>query len=301
MKIFTDDVTSLYVGDVQATKAYLGSELVFSGGSTPSHDYSLDPLTLNITSGGNMSIKFTRAGNGNYLKYQYDAGGETGFDPYDESLWEEINITSTKVVSVNNGDKIYFLGDIGLGTITTGLTLSASTAHFTAEGNILSLKYLDYDIQYDSVVHRNFFIGCTGITSAENLVLPATALTDSCYSYMFSGCTNLQIAPKLPATSLATQCYVYMFKDCSSLTSAPDLPAPVLAYGSYTRMFERCSSLNHVKCLATDMSATNCLKFWMNGVSGVSSTGTFIKHVNATWNEGISGIPSNWTVETASS
>lgn len=37
---------------------------------------------------------------------------------------------------------------------------------------------------------------------------------------------------------------------------------------------------------------------WLNNVS---STGTFVKNSAATWNvTGSSGIPNNWTVETAS-
>jgi hypothetical protein len=37
-----------------------------------------------------------------------------------------------------------------------------------------------------------------------------------------------------------------------------------------------------------------------NWVSGVSSTGTFVKNAAATWDvTGVNGIPSGWTVETA--
>ena len=39
----------------------------------------------------------------------------------------------------------------------------------------------------------------------------------------------------------------------------------------------------------------------MNWVDGVASTGTFVKNSAATWNvTGVYGIPSGWTVETAS-
>ena len=47
--------------------------------------------------------------------------------------------------------------------------------------------------------------------------------------------------------------------------------------------------------LATDISATNCLDGWVNGVA---STGTFIK--NPAMNDlpsGRNGIPNNWTVQ----
>lgn len=60
-------------------------------------------------------------------------------------------------------------------------------------------------------------------------------------------------------------------------------------------MFSGCASLNKITMLATDNSAYRCLFSW---VSGVSSTGTFIKKANLTLSTGISGIPSGWTVET---
>ena len=48
--------------------------------------------------------------------------------------------------------------------------------------------------------------------------------------------------------------------------------------------------------LATDIIASSCLYNW---VSGVASSGTFVKSKDATWSvTGNSGIPSGWTVET---
>lgn len=49
--------------------------------------------------------------------------------------------------------------------------------------------------------------------------------------------------------------------------------------------------------MATDGSASSRLLNWL---SGVSTTGTFVKNSAATWNKtGSSGIPSGWTVTTA--
>lgn len=136
------------------------------------------------------------------------------------------------------------------------------------------------------------FTGCTSLTSAPKL--PATTLAQSCYEIMFSGCTSLTQAPELPATVLVAICYNAMFRGCTSLTQAPDLPATTLTNMCYYRMFYNCTSLNSIKCLATDISATNCLSDW---VSGVSATGTFTKPSSVTWPTGTSGIPSDWTVE----
>ena len=140
--------------------------------------------------------------------------------------------------------------------------------------------------------YRSMFARCTSLTQAP--ALPATTLASSCYNCMFQSCSSLETAPSvLPATTLASSCYNWMFINCSSLTTAPALPATTLADNCYEEMFETCGSLNYIKCLATDISATNCTLNW---VTRVASTGTFVKHPNATWTSGTSGIPNGWTV-----
>ncbi len=145
--------------------------------------------------------------------------------------------------------------------------------------------------------YQFMFYGCTSLTTAP--ALPATTLVSYCYEYMFQGCTNLVQAPELPATTLTKQCYMNMFQGCTSLTTAPTLPATTLAQYCYYQMFSGCSSLNYIKCLATNISATDCTKNW---VSGVASTGTFVKPASTDWSSktGDNGIPNNWTVQDAS-
>ena len=145
--------------------------------------------------------------------------------------------------------------------------------------------------------YQNMFQNCTSLATAPTL--PATTLAQGCYYYMFSGCTSLTTAPSvLPATTLTTECYNRMFYNCSALTSAPELPATTLAYRCYNRMFYNCSRLNYIKMMATDISATDCLSNW---VYGVAASGTFVKNVNATWTTtGNDGVPSGWTIQTAS-
>ena len=140
------------------------------------------------------------------------------------------------------------------------------------------------------------FQGCSSLTTAPEL--PATTLASYCYQGMFSNCTGLTTAPALPATTLAGSCYNSMFERCTSLTTAPELPATTLADWCYNSMFSGCTSLNYIKCLATDISATNCTRDW---AYNVSSTGTFVKPASMTnWTRGQDGIPYNWTVEDAS-
>jgi hypothetical protein len=58
-------------------------------------------------------------------------------------------------------------------------------------------------------------------------------------------------------------------------------------------MFEGCTKLSYVKCLATDISATDCTYNWLYNVA---SSGTFIKAANTDWSRNSSGIPDGWTV-----
>ena len=166
--------------------------------------------------------------------------------------------------------------------------------------------------------YSGMFMGCTSLITAP--ALPATTLAEKCYYFMFNGCTSLTSAPALPATTLAKDCYNNMFYNCASLTSAPALPATTLAsycynymfYGTglttapklpattladhcYRYMFKNCSNLNYIEMLATDISASNCLYDW---VDGVAETGTFVKNPSMTsLPTGKSGIPVGWVVE----
>ena len=168
--------------------------------------------------------------------------------------------------------------------------------------------------------YNGMFKGCTSLTTAP--ALPATAIATRCYSGMFEGCTGLNVAPTLSVTYLLQGCYVNMFKGCTSLTTAPALPATgfagpdvywsmfegctslttapelsatTLTNNCYKAMFSGCTNLSYVKCLATNISATDCTTNWLNGVS---ATGTFVKDPGmSSWTAGASGIPSGWTIQ----
>lgn len=144
--------------------------------------------------------------------------------------------------------------------------------------------------------YSNMFNGCTSLTTAP--ALPATTLVSSCYAGMFGGCTALTTAPALPATTMATYCYSSMFKGCTTLTTAPVLPATTLTDRCYKEMFTGCTSLNYIKCLATDISASDCTYRW---VFNVAASGTFVKDPNmVSWTtDSTDGIPSGWTVQDA--
>ena len=134
--------------------------------------------------------------------------------------------------------------------------------------------------------------------TTNNYYLPVNRLAIRCYQDMFSNCTNLTTAPELPATTLYQQCYSGMFNGCTSLTTVPELPATTLISGCYDYMFDNCQNLNYIKAMFTTQPSNTYTAYWLRGVA---STGTFVKNSAATWNvRGVNGIPSGWTVQTAS-
>ena len=170
---------------------------------------------------------------------------------------------------INVGDRISFKGKLipkadGGGVGTFHIDKSCNLL-----GNCMSILYDEY-LTFGAFSF--LFHYCTGIKGVSKDFLPATTLAKSCYNSMFYGCTSLVNAPALPATTLAARCYYHMFRNCTNLS--------------------------YIKMLATDISATYCLWDW---VRGVSSTGTFVKSKDATWNTtpgalGTDGVPAGWTV-----
>lgn len=140
--------------------------------------------------------------------------------------------------------------------------------------------------------YNSMFYSCSAITTAPEL--PATTLADNCYDSMFSGCSSLvNIQNELPATTLTNYCYRSMFYGCP-LQKAPDLPALTLAQNCYAQMFMGCRNITSLKCLATDISASNCTYQWLRIVA---DSATFIKNSEmSSWTRDWSGIPEGWTV-----
>ena len=125
-----------------------------------------------------------------------------------------------------------------------------------------------------------------------------TAVPDKVYTRIYIGGNVACSGNIMSLANFNTTPTEYQFYDLfqgSDITSAPDLPATTLTTGCYSKMFFNCSKLNYVKAMFTDISAQDCLTDWL---SGVSSTGTFVKNPEATYTKTQAGIPSGWTVQT---
>lgn len=319
---YNDNTINKWYNDGELIKVYYNNNVCYYkvSGEAPTpptpHDYSEDYLTF-VAQANNVSFKYDTVTSSNKLQYSLDSG----------STWTNLG-NNQSTTSVNTGDKVLFKAS-GL-TVNTerGVGRITPSASATVEGNIMSLEYGDNFIG-QTVVQNNYqfrklFSGVTTITSAENMVLPATTVKQQCYSQMFDHCSSLTATPKvvgasamtwsgqycfsnlfsyctslttvpsglLPALNLGTRCYWYMFEGCSSLQTAPELLAPTVNTESYRGMFMNCSSLNYIKVL-TNRSFT--MTEW---VSGVASSGTFVKNPNATWSScGTNKYPCGWTIQ----
>ena len=205
-------------------------------------DLSMEPLTFNILSAGTINWTASNSAVTKTIDYKVNDGGWTSITSNTGS--------SAPTITVNSGDKIQFRGN-NAQYVTNTWTYNSfgGSASFEIEGNIMSLIYGDNFKNNSTISSAYTFVGlfreCANLVSAENLILPATTLAQSCYLSMFEGCTSLTTVPALPATTLAQGCYYSMFESCTSLATVPSnlLPATTLADDCYDSMFNGCTSL----------------------------------------------------------
>lgn len=123
----------------------------------------------------------------------------------------------------------------------------AHAAH-TWSGSIMSL--INTDMEEDAFSFA--FSDCPGMRIAPKL--PATKISVRCYQGMFQYCENLTVAPELPAVEATEDCYGDMFANCTSLVVVPELHATKLGVNCYADMFMGCTSLKEAPRLpATEL------------------------------------------------
>ena len=211
---------------------------------------------------------------------------------------DKILITEDIDISVSPGEEVHFYGNG-----TNGATNIVSTNNVELSGNIMSL--VDEEnfatittmegASFAGLFAGNDYPGGTFIINASGLLLPATTLSENCYSGMFAGCFELTDTPtELPALTLAPGCYSNMFEGCDMIPAAPHLPATELVDRCYASMFSGCGTIEQVTCLATTINGTDCTKEWLYEVN---NPGTFTKAKGAScWSSGSNGIPWGWDV-----
>ena len=286
-------------------------------GKEPKNPYADKYFTIRAISGsGTLYWEYESSQDYWYRAYSANNTEERLWFSKNGGAWSQYSIGYG--ISMSEGDSVRFKSSInpnyiyvfyqdnyetpqqvdGLGHFQSWNTSSNDPLKFAVEGNVLSLLYSDSF--EDKTVKSDAFIyllGAMPVVTAENLVLPPNTAS-KCYSSMFSGCTSLTAAPALPATELKSECYSHMFRGCTNLITAPVLPATTLASKCYHYMFNGCTALNYVKAMFTTTPSSSYTSNWLYNVA---ASGTFVKNSAATWTTtGASGVPSGWTVQTAS-
>lgn len=213
---------------------------------------------------------------------------------YSKNYEEKIPIENDIEIHLEQFEVVQFYGN---GTDYSG-TKIVSGINMSLYGNIMSLVDEENFATITTMEGASFaglFAGNTCGFEASGLLLPATTLSENCYSGMFAGCSEMSDTPvELPALTLAPGCYSNMFEGCDMIPATPHLPATELVERCYASMFSGCGTIEQVTCLATTITGSGCTTDWLNGVKPY---GTFTKAKGAScWTWGPSGIPNNWTV-----
>ena len=243
-------------------------------------DYSQEYFTIKSLEDNN-TITFTKYNqNSSYITtdkaIQYSK---------DLNTWNSISFVTdnSSQIVLNNGEKLYLKGTnsaygekLYYNSYLTAANIQSS-GNIDVMGNIMSLIYGDNFIGNNTIsatgTFAALFRGNNKLVNAKDLILPSMSLTQDCYNTMFYSCTSLVTAPELPATYLANYCY--------------------------NAMFNGCTSLNYIKAMftSTQSNYSQTASNWLNNVAAI---GTFVKNSEATWSNTEWGIPTGWTVTTAS-
>lgn len=270
------DISAAYVGLNSVDKVYLGSETIWPTTPPGPVPYDEQYFTIEANSAGTLNIAYD-----NFMFSKNGGPWTTG--------------VGNQTLSLNAGDKVRFKSDSA--NAQQGM-FSANTLSFQVYGNIESMEYGDNFIDQTAIravsAFTGYFSGCTALTSAANLILPATSLTHGCYRLMFKACSSLVMGPAvLPSTTLIGTCYYSMFSSCSNLVKGPVLPASTYRGGNaYDWFYSDCTSLQEITCLLQNPPSSG-FQMW---VRNVPATGTFYKAPGAEWTTGFRGIPDGWTV-----
>lgn len=224
-----------------------------------------EPLTIEAVTPGTLTW------------YGISIGGTRAIIEYSRDGLNWVPLTeSDNQVSLSQGDCVVLRGENEYyATSQYGYSRFEYDGEFRVKGNIMSLidgnNYENLKAFTAPYAFCGLFIACEGLLSAEDLVLPATELTQGCYWQMFYRCSHLTSAPSLPATKLADYCYYGMFDQCASLTVSPKLPAKEIAQGCYWMMFNGCSSLSEAPKLPATNLKNNCYDAMFSGCSSLKN------------------------------
>lgn len=326
--------TAFYIGSSEASKVYLGDELVWPVNMAEQY------LTFEIVSSGTIGI--SSAGSPASVTVQYSLN---------KGVWD--NLSSNESINVNAGDSIRWKGNnSAYSSDRDNYNHFTGTALFRTKGNIVSLIYGDDFIGKESYTLQDYALNCifldsscidaydlyihtkTGMRSLRHVFANCSLLTrppkeivgQDMGTYglgaMFTTCTSLQFAPDLSNFIPTANTFQDMFYNCSSIRETPALysgatpnsayqnafqrctslesavlPSETLENRAYYRMFSGCTSLQYIEIAAvTGNTGSTTNSSFFEWVRGVPSGGIIVKKCELNLPSGNNGVPNGWTV-----
>ena len=163
------------------------------------------------------------------------------------------------VLNVQKGNEVWWYGvgkSYAIGVDDASYYSRFHTDHdkrFVVRGNMLSMLKgpgtpSDTTLERESTFYK--FFSNSAVFDASQLVLPSTSLTDSCYEYMFQGCTRLVYGGTsvMPAATVPVNAYHGMYAGCTSM-KYPSVPlmkisATTAGDNAFAAMFSGCTALD---------------------------------------------------------
>ena len=202
-------------------------------------------------------------------------------------------------INCNQGDiiRLYRPEQTAIGNGLNNVNRFNGMSNCKVYGNLASL--IGYTDVLPEKAFTIMFYYCM-FTDCSGLYFPWTNVPKWAYRWMFYGCNQITKIPNIstagPVTLGQEACH-QMFRQCNALTKVDldEWKITSAGNGAFQNLFFSCTGLNYVKCL--DSNPASSINKYNKWLYNVPATGTFIKHPDATWSSGISGIPTGWTVK----
>ena len=115
-----------------------------------------------------------------------------------------------------------------------------------------ALAYLLYNYYWDG----EKYIYYTVQHEKYDVMVPATTLTEGCYTQTFAY-TGITKVPELPAAEIPNYSYQRMFQGCGELTEAPAITVKSLGESACNEMFNNCQNLKKANAITVENEAGN--------------------------------------------
>jgi hypothetical protein len=200
-------------------------------------------LIIKNNGSSSASVHIIHNANSPALSYSYCIVDSEPSDDEYQSIYNGNSNAYTYSYSIPSGKSMYIY------------STSSNAWGGSSGANIIQVLSTDTEIQGDisalinesttlpDYCFSHLFYNSKFNSVPKDLLSRFSTLSQSCYSEMFSGCSNLVKMPLLPSENLASGCYYQMFKDCTSLVNAEVLPASTVPDYAYREMFKGCTSL----------------------------------------------------------